>query len=110
MMEETEDMFAYAARRALARRDNPDTSHAAADSLTEETLSRLQMIAYSAIKAAPNGLTAHDLARVTNIEHETIGPRLRPLANADLIHDSGERRVPVGRTRTGIVWKIGPKP
>jgi len=110
MVEETEDIFEFYARRALSRRDGPDTSREAAEGLTEATLSRLQSIAYEALRAAPNGLTAHDLARLTQIEHETIGPRLRPLADAGLIYDSDERRVPVGRSRKGIVWKHGPRP
>ena len=106
MIDETEDLFAWAAYR----RDGPETSRLAAESMTEDTLSKLQSLAYLTIKQAPDGLTAHDLARVTGVEHETIGPRLRPLARAGLIHESDERRVPLGRKRVSIVWKVGPRP
>jgi DNA-binding transcriptional ArsR family regulator len=106
MIDEDKDLFAWAAWR----KTDPETSREAAESLSTDTLTKLQRIAYFAIKDAEDGLTAHDLARVTGLEHETIGPRLRPLARVGLIHESDERRVPLGRKRAGIVWKVGPKP
>ena len=102
-MDKTLDLFEY----AHARRTDPDTSRAAADAMTDERLSELAQAALDGVLAHPEGITAQDLARETGYDHNTIAPRLRPLANKGLIHDSGERRIPVGKTRPTIVWKIG---
>ena len=103
---ETLDLF----DSAYARRADPETSQDAADSLSDDRLSELAQAALDGILAHPEGITAQDLARETGYDHNTISPRLRPLANRWLIHDSGERRIPVGKHRPTIVWKIGPKP
>ena len=106
MMDEALDLF----DRANARRSDPDTSHNAADNMTEVRLSELAQAALICIGRHPEGITAQDMAVETGYDHNTISPRLRPLANKGLIHDSGERRIPVGKHRPTIVWKIGPKP
>ena len=95
---------------AKARTSDPDTSHDAALGMTEERLSKLAQAALACIKAHPGGVTAQDMARLTGVDHNTMSPRLRPMADRGLIHDSGERRIPEGKTRPTIVWKIGAKP
>ncbi len=104
MADETLDLF----DSAYARRTDPDTSQDAADAMTDDRLTELAQAALDGIRAHPEGITAQDLARLTGYDHNTISPRLRPLANKGLIHDSGERRIPLGKTRATIVWKIGP--
>ena len=106
MAEETLDLF----DSAYARRSDPDTSRSAADAMTDDRLTELALAALGAVRSHPEGITAQDMARVTGYDHNTISPRLRPLANKGLIHDSGERRIPVGKSRATIVWKIGARP
>jgi hypothetical protein len=86
----------------LARRSDPETSHAAAKSVDAN---RLESVVLGALGRHPSGLTIHEVADLTGVPFESIGPRFRPLVNKGLIHDSGERRV--GRSnRQCIVWRL----
>ena len=91
------DLFPY----ALARRSDQTTSHEAAAKVNvKETAMRV----LSAIKAAPNGLTATEIAHTINVERDTVSPRLPELVRAGLVLDSGLTRIPPGRRRKAIVW------
>lgn len=94
---EMTDLFFH----ALARRSDPTTSHdAAAKVNVKETAMRV----LAAIKTAPNGLTATEIAREINVERDTVSPRLPELVRAGLVLDSGLTRIPPGRRRKAIVW------
>lgn len=91
---------------AHARVSDPPTAKAAAQSLDEDALTRLQSEVYAALKAHPGGLTAQEIAAVTGVDPQSITPRLRPMQTRGFIVDSGLKRVPEGRTRAGIVWRV----
>lgn len=85
---------------ARARNSDPQTSH---DAATSVDVSRLQRICLEAIRGAVDGLTSEQLATVTGLPLVTVSPRLRPLAENNLIY-AGERRK--NRSgRTAIVWR-----
>lgn len=102
----TGDLFDPAANPALARHDNPRTSRDAAASLTPDKLTDLQRTVLRVLKAAPDGLTTFEIGEACGIERDTISPRIRPLVLAGLVQDSGHTRIPEGRTRKAIVWRI----
>jgi hypothetical protein len=87
---------------ALARNTDPETSHAAAASVK---IQDAEAIVLRAIEAAGDkGLIAAELPGATGLPLNTVSARTRPLANRNMIFDSGERRVgPSGRGQ--IVWK-----
>lgn len=93
-----------------ARNTDPQTSHDAANALSEDTLTRLQSAVVAALAAHPHGLTTVEIAAVTGIERDTISPRMPKLVELGIVIDSGQRRVPRGKTRAGIVWKHRPPP
>jgi DNA-binding transcriptional ArsR family regulator len=85
-----------------ARCADPDTSKAAAKSITANAL---EAIVLCALQRRPDGLTTHELADLTGLSLVSISPRMAPLRKKNLVRDSGERRL----TSTGskaIVWKI----
>lgn len=88
---------------ALARASDPPTSHAAAASV-QRALPRLQEIVLSTLRKSADGLTTHEIAAMTDIDVITVSPRIAPLREAGFVRDSGERRVPSGRTRPSTVW------
>lgn len=91
------DLFEYAAARAT----DPRTSHQAAASLPT---SHLEEVVLGALKSHTEGLTSHELARITGLDLVTVSPRLRPLVNKRLVVDSGEKRAGTSG-RQSIVWK-----
>jgi DNA-binding MarR family transcriptional regulator len=58
-----------------------------------------------ALHAPYSGLTTHEIAELSGIEYGSVTPRIRPLVKKGLVKDSGERRIPAGRTKAGIVWR-----
>jgi DNA-binding MarR family transcriptional regulator len=102
----TGDLFDPADNAALTRHDNPRTSVDAAASLTPDKLTDLQQIVLCALKAAPDGLTTFEIGEAAGIERDTISPRIKPLVTAGLVQNSGRTRIPPGRTRKAIVWRI----
>ena len=80
-----------------------DTSEAAADSMIGPAV-RKRLQAYEAIaEAGKDGLTCDELEHVTSMSHQTASARIRELAMARRVADSGRRR----NTRSGrkaVVW------
>jgi hypothetical protein len=86
----------------LARRTDPETSHAAAAALDANHCEAAVLRAIE--QAADRGLIAAELPAATGLPLNTASARTRPLANKGLICDSGQRRKgPSGRYQ--IVWK-----
>jgi Helix-turn-helix domain len=100
-MSDSYDLFAW------ARNSDPDTAHAAADALSgSEALARLQKRVCTTLAAHPEGLTTTEIARLVGLPRDSISPRMKTLAEGQFVEDSGERRVPVGKTRSSIVWRL----
>lgn len=99
---------------AHARRTDPDTSHAAAQSIDNLTARQAAVLACFRHSAACVGLTDHEL--VTLYRHTPDAPeqsssglrtRRAELAARGLVMDSGKRRK-LRTGRTAIVWKAAP--
>jgi DNA-directed RNA polymerase specialized sigma24 family protein len=99
------DLFDLAAVTpvAVARATDPETSHAAAASVTP-TLNRLHsMLLAHFIDAGTRGFTSFELAEHTGVPHVTVSSRLRPMERLGLIVATDETRLgPSGRR--SIVW------
>lgn len=78
------------------------TSEAAAQSI-EPSRGRIQMLVYTALKFASNGLTAEELETVTGLSGNTIRPRLVELREENRIADSGTTRK-TRANRDAVVW------
>jgi hypothetical protein len=79
-----------------------ETSMIAA-ALVAPSLRLKQRLALEAIKAAPDGLNAWELANALNCRINQIQPRTSELKRMGLIYDSGTRR-PNEWGNTSIVW------
>ncbi len=93
-----------------ARSSDPVTSQEAAGQLD---LNRLEQATLEALRRSACGLTTHEIAEETGRERDSISPRMKRLVKAGLVCDSGEKRIPQGRTRRAIVWQAvqeKPKP
>lgn len=95
---------------AYARNTDPTTSQEAANSLSEDCLTALRKIVVDILKVHPSGLTVPEISAIANRTVVTISPRIRPLVNIGVIHDSGIKKIPPGHTRACIVWKFGRNP
>jgi len=74
----------------LARTDDPDTSHEAAESVDTTAL---EALVYSAIYMHPNGCIQDDiLVMYPNKPYSSITARFRALLDKRLIEDTGQRR------------------
>lgn len=90
---------------AYARNSDPGTSWAAAKAVEGELANRLESMVLVALRKHPEGLTNHQLVSETNVDWNTITPRVRPLVRKGFVQDSGERRI--GPTnKKCIVWKL----
>jgi len=94
---------------AYARRTDPETSHAAAASLNEEDVTRLENEVWLAIDACLLGANWDELGSITGIDKASISPRFKPLREKGRIcwhyDEDGEiikRRGKSGRNQ--IVW------
>lgn len=76
--------------RAMVRRTDPDTSHAAANSIDATAL---EQRVYEVICSFPNGCISDDIVRLIP-EHgvQTVSPRYAKLIQKGFIVDTGERR------------------
>ena len=76
--------------KKLVRTDDPDTSHAAAN--TVDT-SQLESMVYEVISKYPDGCIADDVEReLAHLRSHSITPRFAPLMRKGFIFDTGERR------------------
>jgi hypothetical protein len=77
--------------KKLVRTDDPDTSHAAANSVDT---SQLESMVYEVISKYPDGCIADDVEReLANLRSHSITPRFAPLMRKGFIFDTGERRI-----------------
>jgi hypothetical protein len=83
-------MDLHAMGHALARKTDPETSHEAAGGIK---VAPLEAVVLEALKAAPAGYTADELAiKLPTIPMNTLTPRFASLMRKGLIRDTGERR------------------
>lgn len=76
--------------KLLARAEDPDTSHQAAQ---EVDTAELERIVYEVIASCPHGCIADDVEnRLPQFRSHSITPRFAPLLRKGLIYDTGERR------------------
>lgn len=100
MKVETPDLFG----EAHARWSDPDTSKAAAEDLAGEKATRLEYVVLATLQNFPQGLTMHEIVRLTGLPWNTVSPRIRPLVRKGFVIDSGKRRKgPTGHSC--IVWR-----
>jgi len=95
--------------RAHARWTDPETSHAAADSLDPGTLNRIQGRVLDVLLTYRTMVDV-DLVEVYRSRHgptgsSTIRTRRRELVDLGLVEDSGERRT-LASHRLAIVWRV----
>ena len=77
--------------KKLVRTDDPDTSHAAANSVDT---SQLESMVYEVISKYPDGCIADDVEReLAHLRSHSITPRFAPLMRKGFIFDTGERRI-----------------
>jgi len=85
----------------LARHDHPDTSHAAAASVSGKNRQRVFLV----VQARVLGATDEEIQVATGINPNSQRPRRVELVDRGYIKDSGRRR----KTRSGrsaIVWVL----
>lgn len=76
--------------KKLVRTSDPDTSHAAANSV-DTTL--LESMVFEVISKYPNGCIVDDVEReLAPLRSNSITPRFAPLIRKGFIFDTGERR------------------
>ena len=81
----------------LARREDPVTSHQAAQSVDT---TKLESLVYEAIKGFPDGCISDEiLAMYPNYPYSSITARYRALLDKDLIEVSGVKRGKFGRNQ-----------
>lgn len=90
---------------AFARSTDPDTSHEAANAMSDARITELQQAALDALKALGGSGTNDDIVEQSGVDWNTITPRMRPLLRKGLVSIEGKRR----STRTGrkqIIWAL----
>jgi hypothetical protein len=96
----TPDLFAS----GMARRDDPDTSHDAADM----DVSGLYAVVLATLRTRwPFGLTTWEISALSKVGFESISPRMVQLEELKLVARTEERRVPrmpPGKKKKQIVW------
>lgn len=93
--------------KATARRTDPDTSHAAAASFTEQRLTAIQSDVLSFFRQVRRA-TDEQLETCLRLKHpgfSTLRKRRTDLVQMGLLRDSGERAINDGHRRM-IVWEI----
>ena len=100
MADEPDDLFAW------ARNNDPETARAAAASLSSEALARLQKLVCDTLAVHPEGLTTTEIAVENGLPRDSISPRMKTLIASNRVVNSGQTRVPAGKRRRSIVWKL----
>lgn len=76
--------------RTLVRKQDPDTSHAAAQAVDA---TKLEQMVYEAICSFPNGCISDQIRSMfSNFPYSSITARYRALLDKGFIEDTGERR------------------
>ncbi len=86
---------------ALARNDDPDTSHEAAASINT---TRIERIVLEAFWKSPGGLIAEEVALLTRLPLNTVTPRIAPLVRKGYIIPIGKRKSSSGRNQRVHKW------
>jgi len=88
---------------ALARRDDPETSHEAA---AKVDVSKREAEVYAALRAVwPAGLTTHEIEDATGIAAGSVTPRMKRLVEKGWVERTEERRIPRGHTSPQTIWR-----
>jgi len=96
-MNETVGRFFGTPAFKLARREDPVTSHQAAQAVDT---TKLESLVYEAIKGFPDGCISDEiLAMYPNYPYSSITARYRALLDKDLIEVSGVKRGRFGRNQ-----------
>jgi hypothetical protein len=96
-MNETVGRFFGTPAFKLARREDPTTSHQAAQAVDT---TKLETLVYEAIKSHPDGCISDDiLSMFPNYPYSSITARYRALLDKDLIEVSGVKRGKFGRNQ-----------
>ena len=90
-------------RQMAPAQQHSSTSMAAADSLDEDTLNRLQRQVLAVIAAASAGLTDEEIQLHTGMNPSTERPRRIELERRGFITQAGTRKTSSGRS--AVVWK-----
>lgn len=93
----------YGAQGDVPYEATSTTSAAAAASIEDRDLARLEALVYQTIAHAPRTCDAVEVE--TGLSHQTASARIRGLVLRDRIIDSGER----AKTRSGrsaVIWRI----
>ncbi len=91
--------------KAHARRDDPGTSHEAADALTDSLRQLQARVADYAKRAGPRGFTDAEMSEALADGGSTYRTRRAELAARNIILDSGYRRTHGASGRARIVWR-----
>ena len=91
-------------KNAAARKTDPATSHAAAESM-EAQASRIERIILQALRGATYGYTMQQAVWATGLRYESATPRFATLERKGLIYRSGTRLNVTGRA--GAVYFAG---
>jgi hypothetical protein len=97
------DDVLYGAMGDVPYETSSGTSAAAAQSIDEDDLSRLEAWVYEVIAKQPQ--TCDSVEATTGLAHQTVSARIRGLVLRDQVIDSGLR----ARTRHGrkaVVWRV----
>jgi hypothetical protein len=94
----------YVPTAGKVRRDHPETSHAAAEGISDR-IGKLQAKVLKALRGHPGGLTDEQLQILLKMNPSTQRPRRIELVEKRLVRDSGVRR-PTTSGRPAIVWQI----
>ena len=89
---------------AYARSTDPSTSTAAAVSMTDLRLTRLQAKALRAIITAGGEAINEEIVEISGEAWKDITPRMRPLANKGMVVEAGTKKASSNRQQT--VWRV----
>lgn len=92
---------------AYARRTDPETSKEAAESMTDDRLTGLQMKALTALGSAGGSAINDEIVAHSDEDWNTITPRMAPLERKGMVERNGKR--PGSKTKQQTIWRITPK-
>jgi len=93
----------YGSQGDVPYESESDTSAAAAASLDDDRLARLEALVLGVLDAKPR--TCDAVEAVTGLPHQTASARIRGLVLRDRVVDSGQR-APTRRGRNAVVWCV----
>jgi uncharacterized membrane protein len=101
------DIFSWtpppAPPRAMARRNDPSTSHAAAQSVTPDLPELEATVLHALRRSGESGKTLDEICDATGLDKVTASPRLRPLVRKGFVREADFTR-PGKSNRQQTVW------